>query len=130
MPRVFTSENQRTGEIGEHLAARYLLGKGYKIIERNYTKKWGEIDIIAAKGSITHFIEVKSKSQSKAFEGKDIYRPEDNMHPWKVKRLIRTIQTYILENNIEGEWQFDLVVIHTNLSSKEACVKMLENIIL
>ena len=129
MPKVFTSKTQRTGEIGEHVACRYLLGKGFSIIERNYTKKWGEIDIVAKKKSTIHFIEVKSKTGDIS-KGTDDYRPEDNMHPWKLKRLSRTIQTYLLENNIKGEWQFDLAVVHLSPDLKDAKVKFIDNVIL
>ena len=46
MPKVFTSKSQQTGEIGENVAVKFLMKHGFSIIERNYTKKWGEIDII------------------------------------------------------------------------------------
>lgn len=118
------------GEIAEHVACGYLESKGYKIIERNYTKKWGELDIIALKDKGIHFVEVKSKSGVPDPAVSDAYRPEDNMHPWKVKRLLRTIQTYLLERDIKGEWQFDLAVVYLSLDTKEARVKILENVIL
>jgi putative endonuclease len=125
MPKVFTSKSQKTGEIGEHLAVRYLENKGFSIIERNYTKKWGEIDVIGIKDKVLHFVEVKSKS------GQGIgYRPEENIHSAKIQRLKRTIQTYLLENDTEAVWQFDIAVVYIDLSSKEARVKILENIIL
>ena len=49
MPKVFTSKSQRIGEIGESVACIYLTNHGYRVIGRNYTRKWGEIDIIAEK---------------------------------------------------------------------------------
>src|SRR3989344_2577758 len=49
MPKVFTSETQKTGEIGENIAVKFLVKQSFSILERNYTKKWGEIDIIAKK---------------------------------------------------------------------------------
>jgi putative endonuclease len=130
MPKIFTSETQRTGEIGEHLAVRYLENHGYKIIERNYTRKWGEIDIIATKGDLLLFVEVKSKTVSGFDDYIDSYRPEDNMHPWKLQRLSRTIQTYLAEHTETGDWQFDLIVVKINQNSNEAKISLLENIIL
>ena len=56
MPKVFTSDSQRTGEIGENIAVRFLMKHGFSILERNYTKKWGEIDIIAKKDGKIYFI--------------------------------------------------------------------------
>ena len=132
MPKVFTSKNQRTGEIGEHVAARYFASKGFEIIERNYTKRCGEIDIIARKRNKTHFIEVKS---IKVFDAQlrtenSGYRPEENMHFAKQQKLRRTIQTYLGEIGLKGEWQFDLAVVYIGDELKEARVKILENIIL
>lgn len=131
MPKVFTSESQKTGELGETLACMFLMKQGYKIVERNYTKKWGEIDIVAKKGNITHLIEVKSKSVlNVSYETKGSYRPEDNMHPWKVKRLMRTIETYIMEREWVKDWQFDLAVVLLDKETKKAKVEMIMDVIL
>ena len=60
------------------------------------------------------------------------YRPEDNMHPWKLKRLGRTIQTYLLSNKVpeDKEWQTDLLVVFLALKDKKARVKVVSDIIL
>ena len=67
------TEKQKTGNLGEELTASFLEGKGYKIIERNYRKKWGEIDIVAELDGVLHFVEVKAltvrPSYAKASEG-------------------------------------------------------------
>ena len=124
MPKVFTSETQKIGELGENIAVRFLVKHGFSILDRNYTKKWGEIDIIAEKDKKLYFIEVKSVSREtlntfipKSYNDSDDryeHRPEDNMHPWKLKRLSRTIQTYLLSKNVpdEKEWQVDLLVVY------------------
>lgn len=131
MPKVFTSKNQRTGERGEQIAVLYLQNKGFSIIERNYTKKWGEIDIIVKKAGIVHFIEVKSKTVTGSVLPKgDTYRPEDGMHVWKQQRLRRTIQTYLLERRIDCAWQFDLALVYLHDITRTAQVRVLENIIL
>ncbi|KKT37913.1 MAG: hypothetical protein UW27_C0008G0048 [Parcubacteria group bacterium GW2011_GWA1_44_13] len=54
------TEKQKIGRLGEDIAVKYLENKGFLVIERNYLKKCGEIDVIAKKAGITHFIEVKS----------------------------------------------------------------------
>lgn len=132
MPKVFTSKSQKIGEVGEYVAVHYLQTKGYLIVERNYTKKWGEIDVVARKGSVLHFIEVKSKSTdlNKAQNYIDAYKPEDGMHPWKIKRLTRTIQIYLLERRIQGDWQFDLISLYLDDKAKKAKVEFMKNIIL
>jgi len=136
MPKVFTSEKQKIGEIGENIAVKFLMKHGFSILDRNYTKKWGEIDIIAEKANKIYFIEVKSVSRetlkSVTRETLDQYHPEDNMHPWKLKRLSRTIQTYLLSKKIpdEKEWQVDLLVVFLDLKNKKAKVKLVSDIIL
>src|SRR3989344_4627904 len=144
MPKVFTSASQKTGEMGENIAVRFLVKQGYSILERNYTKKWGELDIIAEKERKLHFVEVKSVSRetldevtpaSTSLGGPetlDQYHPEDNMHPWKLKRLARTIQTYLLSEKVteEKEWQMDLLVVFLAIKDKKARIKVVSDIIL
>lgn len=134
MPRVFTSEAQKTGEIGENIATRFLMKRGYNVLDRNYTKKWGEIDIVAEKKGKIYFVEVKSVNKDLNLftkEALDAYRPEDNMHPWKLKRLSRAIQTYILGRKLDDrEWQVDLLVVFIDTKHKKARVKVVEDIIL
>lgn len=126
MPKVFTSTKQKIGEIGENIAVKFLVKHGFLVIERNYTKKWGEIDIIAEKDSKLYFVEVKSVTHETTDN-----RPEDNMHPWKLKRLARVIQTYLLSKKLDGrEWQVDLLVVFLNLKDKTAKIKVVSNIIL
>jgi len=135
MPKIFTSEAQKTGEIGENIAVRFLMKHNFAILDRNYTKKWGEIDIVAEKEGKLYFIEVKSISRPSldyvTRETLDSYRPEDNMHPWKMKRLARVIQTYILSKKLDDmEWQVDLLVVFLDEKGKKARIKVVKDIIL
>lgn len=143
MPKVFTSEKQKIGEIGENVACKFLVKHGFTILERNYTKKWGEIDIVAQRqengGLKLYFIEVKAVtrdlsdvSRITSKDSLDQYRPEDNMHPWKLKRLSRTIQTYLVSKHVSDstEWQFDLLVVFLDMNNKKARVKRVEDVIL
>ena len=136
------TKKREIGDKGEEVVCKYLEGKGYRIIERNYWKPWGEIDIVAENGSVLSFIEVKSVSRDfKTFnisretgigEGKYKMRPEENMHPAKIKRLHRAIQTYLLDHKVPEDkaWQLDLACAFLDFSTKKAKVKMLENVIL
>lgn len=135
MPKIFTSDKQKIGKVGETVAEKFLMKHGFTIVESNYTKKWGEIDIVASKDRKLYFCEVKSKSVNSITDVNhetDIYRPEDNMHPWKVKRLSRTIQTYLLGRGVPEsmEWEVDLLVVFLDIKSKKAKVKVVKNIIL
>ncbi len=139
------TEKQKIGQIGEDCACEYLEKNGYKIIDRNYLKKWGEIDIVAQKGRKIHFVEVKSVSRSLSTQAglssvthvtdekeKDGYRAEDNMHPWKLQRLSRVIQSYLLDKNIsdETEWQFNLATVYIDTNKRLSRVFLLEDIVL
>ena len=137
MPKKFTSKTQKTGELGENIAEKFLVKHNFSILDRNYTKKWGEIDIVAEKNNKLYFIEVKSViretlDENHLIKALDQHRPEENMHPWKMKRLSRTIQTYLLSKKIldEKEWQVDLLVVFLDLKNKKARVKVVEDIIL
>lgn len=128
------------GQKGEDIVAKYLESKGFSIIDRNYRKKWGELDIVAEKNNVVHIVEVKTISHYE-LEIND-YRPEDNMHYRKIQRLKRAIQTYVLEKfshsakasrgerKSEPEWQFDLACVFLDMERRVAKVKMLENLIL
>ena len=135
MPKVFTSKPQKIGEIGENIVVRFLVKHSFLILDRNYTKKWGEIDIIAEKTNKLYFIEVKSVScetlDNVLYETSN-YKPEDNMHPWKLKRLSRIIQTYLLSEKIddEKEWQVDLLVVFLDVKNKKAKIKVVSDIVL
>lgn len=136
--KIFTSNSQKIGELGEGVACKFLMKHGFSILERNYTKKWGEIDIIAQKGDKRYFIEVKSKSVSSLDfatgfneDGKETNRPEENMHPWKMKRLRRIVETYLISKRLGYvDWQFDLLVVYLDIDHRKARVKVMDNIIL
>jgi len=134
MPKVFTSETQKIGELGENIAVRFLMKQKFIIVDRNYTKKWGELDIVAEKNNKLHFVEVKSVSRDLTFVSRETntWRAEDNMHPWKLKRMSRTIQTYLLSKRIpdEKEWEVDLLVVYLDLKNKKAKVKLVNDIII
>lgn len=130
------AKHNEIGEKGEDIAEKYLVKKGFFVFCRNYRKKWGEIDIIAEKDSVLHFVEVKTVSR-KSFGGHfeqeiNNYRPEENVHPWKIKRLQRAIQTYLLEKYKEAEpnWQFDLICVFLDMERRVAKVRFIENLVL
>ncbi|HEY9584637.1 MAG TPA: YraN family protein [Candidatus Paceibacterota bacterium] len=129
-----------SGRLGEEIACKFLEEKGFRMIDRNYRKKWGEIDIIAKNGLKLHFIEVKAVSceipkmlkNDVTHETSDKYRPEDNIHPWKLKRLARTIQSYLIENNVSDEtsWCFDAITVKIDKKNRRAKVLILKDIII
>ena len=122
------------GHLGEEIAQKYLENRKFRLIERNFRKKWGELDIVMQKDNVLHFIEVKAGSfhTSVPKDGEEAYRPEDHMHFHKKTRMKRIIQSYLLEKKIapQQEWTIDLVVVHINTESKKAHVHVLEDILL
>lgn len=123
------TKKQKIGQIGENIACMFLKKHGYAIIDRNYRKKWGEIDIVAKKDRVLHFIEVKSVSYKVNHE---THQPEENVHPWKRKRLARAVQTYILANKVsdETEWQIDVLAVFLDFNRRKAKIRTTKNIIL
>ncbi|MEK7546853.1 MAG: YraN family protein [Patescibacteria group bacterium] len=101
-----------TGKLGEDLACEYLVGRGYRILKRNYRKPWGEIDIIARPvTNILVFVEVKALKENSAGG----LLPEDHLTSSKLKKLQRTCREFVAENpdlvNEDRGWQIDLVAI-------------------
>jgi len=130
------TQKQRIGTLGEDIACRFLKNKGFSIKGRNYRKKWGEIDIIAGKNNTIRFVEVKTVSREKLPQNmakETGFRPEDNVHPGKIKRLHRAIQTYLADQykgkNIDDvDWGLDVVTVELNTQTKEAKINFIENI--
>jgi putative endonuclease len=127
------------GALGEQIAVNYLKKRGYWIVERNYLKKWGEIDIVAhetlGNAQITHFVEVKAVSYEtkQALEEavtRRTWRPEENVHREKLTRLKRAIETWLIENKTGNEWQIDVIAVRLVPREKFATVKHLSNVIL
>ncbi|TSC67072.1 MAG: putative endonuclease [Parcubacteria group bacterium Gr01-1014_72] len=129
------TDKQIIGRLGENIACRFLMKHGFEIVTRNYRRKWGEIDIVARRRENLHFVEVKTVSRENVETMNrsevDEYRPEDNLHPWKLKRLSRAIESYLSEKNLgeSGGWQLDAVTVCLDLAKRVARVAHIENIL-
>ncbi len=101
------------GDLGEELAAEYLTGKGYRILDRNYRFSREEIDIVCfqsyadyTKGGELVFVEVKTR------RGLGFGRPEERVDRPKQEAIFRTAEAYIHERKLEGSpCRFDVVGI-------------------
>lgn len=123
------------GKIGEDVACNFLKGKGFVVIERNYLKKWGEIDIVAKDKENLYFLEVKTvtrENYSNNVSRETVFRPEENVHSAKISRLKRVIETYLLEKEVSQEtiWKFGVITVTLFLKDKKAKVRFLKDIIL
>jgi len=96
---------KRFGEQSETLATQFLEQEGYVILERNYfARKLGEIDIIAKRESVLHFIEVKS-AQSDTFD------PVYNLSPMKLRKIIHSAHYYMKVKNIDKAFSIDALIV-------------------
>ncbi len=84
--------NFKKGRAGEKFAESYLIEKGFVIIDRNFKTRYGEIDLIAAKSKILHFIEVKLKV------GDNFGAPEEMVNKRKILQVVKTAESYLLLN--------------------------------
>ncbi len=132
-------ERNIVGSYGEQIAAKYVSRLGWKVMEVNYLKKWGEIDIVARETQnsqeIIHFIEVKTVSYETRSDldkavTHETWRPEENVHYHKIQRLNRAIESWIMEHNYEGEWQIDVAAVRVVTREKYATIKIILNIVL
>lgn len=118
----------KIGKAGEDIAVIFLERRGFAILERNYWKPYGEIDVICEKNSVIHFIEVKSVTSDLSSVSRERVRPEDNIHSHKLRRLGRVIQAFLSKKNFrERDWVFDVCVVRMDLVSKRASVRFIEN---
>ena len=166
MPKY--SEKRQIGNVAEDISVMFLVKSGHRILDRNYLKKWGELDIVSVDRSDTiHFIEVKCKtigfsremsiyntqsivsrqvsqksftannfkielSRESSDEKDDEYRPEDNVHYHKQKRMMRAIESYIMESSEkmgDREWQIDVLAVALDFSRETAIMRHIENVI-
>jgi len=134
MEHSVSPQHIRIGVIGERIAEKYLESKDFRVIERNYGKKWGEIDLILEKGGIVHFVEVKTRSYKT--RGKllrevsyETSGPAENVHPEKLRRLHRAIETWLAERKHKGHFQLDIASVRLVYDDKYAVVEMLDNAI-
>lgn len=121
---VEDAQRKRIGRIGETIAAQFLERKGFKVVERNYRKPWGEIDIIAEKGNMVRFVEVKAVSRESLPDvSREMdYRPEEMVDARKLRKLARTAALYMEVQNDKREYQIDVVgVILVEATRKARC---------
>lgn len=120
------------GAIGEGVAASFLERKGFSIIERNFRKPWGEIDIIAEKGGVVRFVEVKSVSRETlpdVTRESESHRPEELVHEAKLKKIARTAELYMTERGDEREYQIDVVGVFLDMKNRKARCRIFEQVL-
>jgi putative endonuclease len=115
------NSNQKvsTGKKGELVAERYLIKKGYEVLDKNYRKKVGEIDIICKKDDILHFVEVKTVKVPYPVELNLGIRPEDKLTKLKVGKIRTVGGMYIKERGLVGlEYKIDAIAVYLGYTNK------------
>lgn len=82
-------DNRKTGFLAEDLAVETLKNKGFKILERNFSNRFGEIDIIAKDKDVLVFVEVKAK------KGVNFGLPEEMINHYKLKKVQKMAEVYM-----------------------------------
>lgn len=103
------------GTKGENFAVDYLKENGYKILDRNYFRKCGEIDIVATRGDVIAFVEVKTRAQNY------IVSPAESVTYTKRKKIINTAILYMQKYQYDLQPRFDVIEVVTE-STKDFTV--------
>ena len=128
---VISKTHKEIGALGETVAVEYLTRHGFSIVDRNVSRKTGEIDIIARNGEVLHFIEVKTILTNEFLseeDTRDRYDPSLNLHETKIRKVARTGEWYSLEKEWAGEWQVDGCLVWIRRSDGMAKVRYLPQI--
>jgi len=108
--------SRKKGNVAEQRACEYLVDNGFFIITQNFYSRFGEIDIVASKGGVLHFVEVKS--------GDDYEKAVQNITRTKLSKLIKTGSVYMKKNALDVEFEYDAIIVTPD------GVEMIENITL
>ena len=114
------------GYKGEKIAVDFLLSHGYKIIAKNYTRRGGEIDIIAEEQlpdkKVLAFVEVKY------YKEKPLRQPWEAVDARKQKRIRQTAARYVQENKLNDSYaRFDIVLITSSSASTVQNIELIKD---
>lgn len=119
-------QNFEVGRLGEKIAAEFLAKKGYRILQKNFRTRFGEIDLIAVKDGKLVFVEVKLKV------GEDFGTPEEMIGPGKIARIEKTAQSFLMikpeYESLYTSYQIDAVCIVLDAGAQVKRISQYENI--
>ncbi len=110
------------GITGEEIACKYLLSKGYTIIDRNFKTFHGELDIVYEKEGMLFFGEVKTVSQDK-----HSIDPTQNFTQSKYLKMTRAIEYYLLSKRAKHLFETSLICVYVDKENKTARVQLIKN---
>jgi putative endonuclease len=94
------------GKLGEQLAEDFLINKGYTILHRNWRHSHYEIDIVALKNDLPHFVEVKTRSS------KQFGEPEESVNKKKIRSLLQAADEFLFQNQQYKNFRIDILSIN------------------
>lgn len=100
------AEHNELGKLGEELAVEFLQKNGYAILETNWTFQKAEIDILATKEGILAVVEVKTRSSL------DFGLPQDFVKSKKIQLLVKAVDAYVNQKNLDIQVRFDIIAVH------------------
>ncbi|HRL71041.1 MAG TPA: YraN family protein [Flavobacterium sp.] len=100
------AEHNELGKLGEELAVEFLRKEGYRILETNWTFQKAEIDILAQKENILAVVEVKTRSSL------DFGLPQDFVKPKKIQLLVKAVDAFVSERDLDIQVRFDIIAVH------------------
>lgn len=116
---------KRLGIIGENLACAYLVNHHYTIIERNFRKRYGELDIIVVKDKTLIVVEVKTRI------GRYFGLPEESVTPRKLREVKQTAMYYkLLHPELPDRMRIDVIAIELETDETLKAFRHIENITL
>jgi len=127
--KIFSSETQKKGYFGEKISSMFLMKHGYTVVERNFTTKEGEIDIIAKKNDVIYFIEVKSVFCKNTLPGfrKEVYNPAENITKSKIQKIKKAIHSYTRKKEYIGKFKIIACLVFIDKSKeKKHKIELLE----
>ena len=105
----YLMNNKAIGRFGEDIACEYLEGSGFEVIARNYNTRCGEIDVIAERRGMLHFIEVKTRTQNV------FGQPIEAVTEFKMQRIIKSASLFIASERPDmNGYSFDVIEIGIN----------------
>ncbi len=118
-------EKRQLGDIGENIACDYLIGKGFKILARNFIKTFGEIDIVAERDQVLRFVEVKTS----LYYPDSAFMPEIRVDRKKIANLKKICGAYLRETNTPDSkaWQVDVISVILDQSGAAKDINHIEN---
>ena len=107
------AQHNELGKKGEDLAVDFLIKNKYEILKRNYRFEKAEVDIIAQKDNTLVAVEVKTRTT------RDFGNPEEFLKPKQIQNLVKAVDEYVTENNIDLEIRFDVIAIILDKNNME-----------